>query len=197
MSGKETSASVSKGGHTQGTAQDESELEQKEAGVQQEDTVLAQGATPGGPAYDVSLCSGRATILIRFSGACFACCRFFLSQRCVLSASAVEHSATYANQNVHAHGADRRNVHGHIPSTSQPGTRPSSMQQIERVLHIVAAGASQEQVAEELANAVPLEQATLEMGRPVDAEKEAEPYKAAEAAGTLAPQGGPVKMEQG
>lgn len=39
---------MSKGGHTQGTAQDESELEQKEAGVQQEDTVLAQGATPGG-----------------------------------------------------------------------------------------------------------------------------------------------------
>ena len=47
MSGKETSSSISKGGHTQGTAQDEGELEQKEAGVLQEDTVLAQGATPG------------------------------------------------------------------------------------------------------------------------------------------------------
>lgn len=41
--------SVSKGGHTTGTgtAQDDGELEQKEAGVQQEDTVLAEGATPG------------------------------------------------------------------------------------------------------------------------------------------------------
>ena len=48
VSGKETSTSISKGGHTQGTAQDDSELEQKEAGVEQEDTVLAQGATPGG-----------------------------------------------------------------------------------------------------------------------------------------------------
>ena len=47
MTGKETSASVSKGGHTTGTAQDEGELEQKEAGVQQEDTVLAEAATPG------------------------------------------------------------------------------------------------------------------------------------------------------
>ncbi len=61
----------------------------------------------------------------------------------------------------------------------------------------MAAGASKEQVAEELANAIPLEHATLEMGRPVDAKKEAEPYKAAEAAGTLAPQAEPVKMEQG
>lgn len=38
---------MSKGGHTTGTLQDEGELEQKEAGVQQEDTVLAEGATPG------------------------------------------------------------------------------------------------------------------------------------------------------
>lgn len=49
MTGKESSVSVSKGGHTTGTgtAQDDGELEQKEAGVQQEDTVLAAGATPG------------------------------------------------------------------------------------------------------------------------------------------------------
>ena len=61
---------------------------------------------------------------------------------------------------------------------------------------LCTAGASKEQVAEELANAIPLEQAALELGKPVDAEKEAEPYKAAEAAGTLSPQDGPVKMEQ-
>ena len=62
MTGKETSTSasrgghttgtaqdegLSRGGHTTGTAQDEGELEQKEAGVQQEDTVLAEAATPG------------------------------------------------------------------------------------------------------------------------------------------------------
>ena len=43
---------------------------------------------------------------------------------------------------------------------------------------------------------MPLDQAQLTMGKPVDAEKEAAPYKAAEAAGTLAPQEEPVKMEQ-
>ena len=59
VSGKETSASISKGGHTQGTAQDESELEQKEAGVQQEDTVLVHGATPGDPA-SMSQCMLRS-----------------------------------------------------------------------------------------------------------------------------------------
>ena len=58
------------------------------------------------------------------------------------------------------------------------------------------AGASKEQIADELANAMPLDQAQLTMGKPVDAEKEAAPYKAAEAAGTLAPQEEPVKMEQ-
>ena len=62
VTGKETSTSasrgghtagtapdegLSKGGHTTGTAQDEGELEQREAGVQQEDTVLAEAATPG------------------------------------------------------------------------------------------------------------------------------------------------------
>lgn len=47
VTGKETSTSVSKGGHTTGTGQDEGELEQKEVGVQQEDTVLAEAATPG------------------------------------------------------------------------------------------------------------------------------------------------------
>ena len=64
---------------------------------------------------------------------------------------------------------------------------------------VCAAGSSREQIAEELANAAPLEQATLDMGRPVDAEKEAEPYKAAEAAtGTLPSKDTkePVKMEQ-
>ncbi len=67
VSGKETSASISKGGHNQGTAQEDSELEQKEAGVQQEDTVLAQGATPGGSALNLPchwyLHSWRATPL--------------------------------------------------------------------------------------------------------------------------------------
>ena len=47
MTGKEMSTSVSRGGHTTGTAQDEGELEPREAGVQQEDTVLAEAATPG------------------------------------------------------------------------------------------------------------------------------------------------------
>ena len=47
MTGKETSTSASRGGHTTGTAQDEGELELREAGVQQEDTVLAEAATPG------------------------------------------------------------------------------------------------------------------------------------------------------
>ena len=47
VTGKETSTSASRGGHTTGTAQDEGELELREAGVQQEDTVLAEAATPG------------------------------------------------------------------------------------------------------------------------------------------------------
>ena len=47
MTGRETSTSASRGGHTTGTAPDEGELEQKAAGVQQEDTVLAEAATPG------------------------------------------------------------------------------------------------------------------------------------------------------
>lgn len=49
VTGKETSTSISKGGHTQGTVQDDAELERKEVAVKQEDTVLAEGATPGGP----------------------------------------------------------------------------------------------------------------------------------------------------
>ncbi|CAK0756589.1 hypothetical protein CVIRNUC_002468 [Coccomyxa viridis] len=96
VTGKETSTSASRGGHTTGTAQDEGELELREAGVQQEDTVLAEAATPG---------------------------------------------------------------------------------------------ATKEEAAEELANAMPLDQATMNLGRPVNTEKEAEPYKAAEA------DVGPVKME--
>ena len=60
VSGKEPSASLSRGGQTQGTAQDESELEQKvdlelkKAGVSQEDTVLAPAAAPGEPASALS-----------------------------------------------------------------------------------------------------------------------------------------------
>ena len=53
----------------------------------------------------------------------------------------------------------------------------------------MAADTSKEKVAEELANAMPLDQATMNLGKPVDAEKEAEPYRAAEK--------GAVKMEIG
>lgn len=60
------------------------------------------------------------------------------------------------------------------------------------------AGASREEIATELANAAPLSEATPAMGRPVDAEKEAEPYKAAEAVTGTQPldEEGPVQMEQ-
>ena len=85
VSGKETSASISKGGHTQGTAQEDSELEQKEAGVQQEDTVLAQGATPGGSALNpLSLISafleGYPSIVL--IGGCRARADVFQRHRC-------------------------------------------------------------------------------------------------------------------
>lgn len=80
-------------------------------------------------------------------------------------------------------------LHDHLPVHLRAAKRSG----------VCAAGSSREQIAEELANAAPLEQATLDMGRPVDAEKEAEPYKAAEAAtGTLPSKDvkKPVQMEQ-